>query len=147
MDVTATVAAPCGPAELFSWVEDLSRYPDWHQIVVRAEPSEAADGDPGPAHIVDLEGRLGPFRRSKRLRMVRSIHDSPSRVRFERREVDGRRHAPWVLDAEVAPTTEGATLAMKLHYGGSLWLPPVDRLLAAEIERSRQRLLALVANR
>jgi hypothetical protein len=34
---------------------------------------------------------------------------------------------------------------MNLHYGGSLWLPILDRLLSDEIERSRPRLVALVA--
>jgi hypothetical protein len=30
---------------------------------------------------------------------------------------------------------------MELHYGGSMWMPMLDRLLADEIERSRGRLL------
>jgi hypothetical protein len=33
---------------------------------------------------------------------------------------------------------------MQLHYGGSMWMPMLDRLLADEIERSRTRLLAAV---
>ena len=32
---------------------------------------------------------------------------------------------------------------MRLHYGGRLWMPALDRLLADEIERSRPRLLEL----
>ena len=28
---------------------------------------------------------------------------------------------------------------MRLHYGGRLWVPALDRLLADEIERSRPR--------
>ena len=35
----------------------------------------------------------------------------------------------------------GSELTMELHYGGSLWMPMLDRLLADEIERSRARLL------
>ncbi len=38
-----------------------------------------------------------PWRRSKRLRMVRTRHEAPHQVTFERREVDGRSHSPWVL--------------------------------------------------
>ena len=36
---------------------------------------------------------------------------------------------------------------MHLHYGGSLWVPMLDRLLADEIERSRPRLLGLLGSR
>ena len=67
-------------------------------------------------------------------------------VRFERVEHDGRQHSPWVLDAEMLPETATARLlTMRLHYGGRLWMPVLDRLLADEIERSRPRLLACVA--
>jgi len=34
---------------------------------------------------------------------------------------------------------------MTLHYGGGLFQPMVERVLRDEIERSRQRLLALVS--
>jgi hypothetical protein len=107
---------------------------------------DRAEGDPGPAWIVDLRGRLGPFARSKRLRMVRTAHTAPELVRFERSEHDGRRHSPWVLTAEVAPTDGGSALTMRLHYGGGLFGPVLERLLTEEIERSRPRLLALLAD-
>ena len=145
MDVTADLEAPCTPDELFAWVDDLGRYPRWLDIVPRAEAVPAVDGDPGPAWSVDLRGRLGPFARSKRLRMVRTVHQVPQRARFERLEHDGRRHSPWVLEAEVAPDgDDGSRLTMRLYYGGSLVGPLVERLLADEIRRSKPRLLALV---
>jgi hypothetical protein len=144
VDVTASLDAPCGPAELFRWVEDLATYPRWLDIVPRAVPADAHAGDAGPAWSVDLRGRLGPFARAKRLRMVRSDHRAPDRVRFERAEHDGRDHSPWLLDAEVTPTGTGSRLTMHLHYGGRLWMSPLDRLLTDAIERSRPRLLALV---
>ncbi|HET6950585.1 MAG TPA: SRPBCC family protein [Acidimicrobiales bacterium] len=144
MDVTADLVAPCSPDDLFAWVDDLARYPRWLDIVPRAEAVEAHGGDPGPAWSVDLRGRLGPFARSKRLRMVRTVHDRPDQVRFERLEHDGRRHAVWVLAAAVAPVPEGSRLSMHLHYGGSLVGPVVERLLADEIRRSKPRLLALI---
>jgi hypothetical protein len=50
-----------------------------------------------------------------------------------------------VLDASVAGTGEGSTLTMRLHYGGKLWGPLMERMLSEEIERSRSRLLALVS--
>ncbi len=144
MDVTADLLAPCSPERLFGWVDDLAHYPEWLDIVPRATPVDAREGDPGPAWSVDLRGRLGPFARSKRLRMVRTVHEPPMRVRFERLEHDGRRHSPWVLEAGIAPDGGASRLTMRLHYGGSLVGPLVERLLADEIRQSKPRLLALV---
>jgi Polyketide cyclase / dehydrase and lipid transport len=146
VDVTADLVAPCPPDELFAWVDDLGRYPRWLEIVPRAVPAEPHPADPGPAWSVDLRGRLGPFARSKRLRMARTVHEPGHRVRFERVEHDGRDHARWVLGAEVTGdgTGGGSRLRMDLHYGGSLVGPIVERLLADEIERSKPRLLALL---
>ncbi|MGH9185521.1 MAG: SRPBCC family protein [Acidimicrobiales bacterium] len=146
MDVTATLDAPCLPGSLFPWVEDLARYPDWLDIVPRAEPVPADAADPGPAWQVDLRGRFGPLARSKRLRMVRTEHDPPNAVRFERRELDGRRHSPWRLTATVEPGPDGSRLTMHLHYGGGLWGPLLERMLGDEIEHSKPRLLAHVAD-
>ncbi len=145
MDVRAELDAPCEPAVLFAHVDDLSRYPAWLDIVARAEVAEAAPADAGPAWTVDLRGRLGPLARSKRLRMVRTEHDPPRSVAFERRERDGRSHSPWVLRASVEPSRDGSRLTMHLHYGGSLWVPVLERLLGDEITRSRDRLRAQVA--
>ena len=144
MDVTADLVAPCPPDRLFGWVDDLGRYPEWLDIVPRASSAEPHADDPGPAWSVDLRGRLGPLARSKRLRMVRTAHDAPRRVRFERREHDGRRHSSWILEADVVADEGGSRLTMHLHYGGSLMVPLVQRLLADEIRRSKPRLLALV---
>jgi hypothetical protein len=144
VDVTADLVAPCPPAELFVWVDDLARYPEWLDIVPRADAVDPDPADPGPAWSVDLRGRLGPFARSKRLRMVRTVHEAPARVTFERLEHDGRQHARWVLAADVTAVDGGSRLAMHLHYSGGLGGPLVERLLAEEIRRSRPRLLALV---
>lgn len=145
MDVTATLDAPCPPETLFAWVDDLGRYPEWLDIVPRAEGVDAHPDDAGPAWSVDLRGRLGPFARAKRLRMVRTRHEPPSRARFERSEHDGRTHSAWVLDAQVSAAGDGSRLTMRLHYGGRLWMPVLDRLLADEIERSRPRLLTALS--
>lgn len=145
MDVTADLAAPCTAERLFAEVGDLSAYPSWLGIVAHAEPADADGDDPGPAWSVELRGRLGRLARSKRLRMVRTVFDPGSRVRFERRELDGRRHSPWVLEARVSPTDEGGSrLEMHLHYGGSFGGSLLERMLDDEIERSRPRLLARV---
>ena len=143
MDITADLDAPCAPDALHEWIDDLGRYPEWLGIVPRAVPDPPADGDPGPAWIIHLRGKVGPLTRSKRLRMVRASAD-PHEVVFERRELDGQQHSPWVLRAALAPLPDGTRLTMRLHYGGRLWEPLVERLLRDEIDRSRARLLALV---
>jgi hypothetical protein len=144
VDVSADLTAPYLPEELMAWVDDLARYPQWLAIVTAASPADPVDGDTGPAWLVDLRGRLGPLARSKRLRMVRTQH-SGNRAVFERREADGKTHAPWVLDATVSQVDDGSRLVMHLHYGGSLWGPVLERMLGDEIESSRPRLLACLA--
>lgn len=148
MDVVAEVAtgAPSGPVH--ELVADLATYPEWLEIVRSAEPAVAADDDVGPAWSVVLQARIGPLRRSKRLRMVR-VTNTPTEVRFLRHELDGRSHSEWRLEALIAESTDspdgaatGCRLTMRLHYGGALWIPVLDRLLAEEIERSRPRLIA-----
>lgn len=146
MDVVETLDAPCPPEALFAQVADLDRYPAWLDIVPHAALAPADPGglDPGPAWLVDLRGRLGPLARSKRLRMVRSVLDPPRTVLYQRRELDDRDHSPWELAASVEPIDGGSRLTMRLHYGGSLWAPVLERLLGDEVRRSRPRLLALV---
>lgn len=153
MDVVADLVCDAPPAALHEVVSDLCTYPRWLDIVGSAERTSADPGDPGDAWDVVLRASVGPLRRSKRLRMVRSINE-PTNVRFERRELDGRQHSPWRLDATIVEgvpaagpaTGHGSTLTMRLHYGGSLWIPLLDRLLAEEIERSRPRLISLIGS-
>jgi len=173
MDVHATLDAPCAPDELFRFVDDLGHYPMWLDLTHRCEPQPASSP---PAWSVELRAQLGPLARSKRLRMVRTVrevaetspdtshdssHDSShdrshgrSHARFERHEVDGRRHSPWILDVVVTPAKVaggvadgiGSSLQMHLHYGGRLWTGGVlERALTDQINRGRQRLLRLVA--
>lgn len=151
MEIVAEMDARCAPEQLFEWVDDLSRYAEWLEIVTRAEPTTPSDGSSGapeePAWAVDLRGRIGPLARSKRLRMIRTVHDPPHSVRFERAELDGRNHSPWVLEANVTAVDDTATtsrLTMRLTYGGGLFGPVLERVLRDEIERSRQRLADLV---
>lgn len=149
VDVTASLTADVDPEVLYRTISDLGGYPDWLDIVPRAVPVEADPGDPGPAWSVDLRGRIGPLSRSKRLRMVRTRDEPPHVAVFERRELDGRSHSDWVLRARVGEARpEGATtLVMELHYGGAMWMPMLDRVLADEIERSRPRLLGVLGVR
>jgi len=140
VDVVASVEAPVPPQRLWPVVSDLASYPRWVGIVHRAGAS--ADG----SWDVELRGRVGPFARSKRLRMERTTADEPRLAVFERRELDGRRHAAWRLRAEVVAQGSGSLLTMTLHYGGSMFGAGVlERLLGEQIESSRQRLLDVLA--
>jgi hypothetical protein len=144
MHTRAELAAPCTPDELFAHVDSLERYPAWMALIhdVRVLP----DDDGRPAHDVELRARIGPLARSKRLRMVRTVHEPASRVVFERVELDARQHSAWVLEVQLTASGDGARLVMDLTYGGSLWTGGLlERVLADEIERGRDRLLALVS--
>lgn len=140
VDVTASMEAPCSPARLFAEVESLDDYPAWMPLAHRVD-AVAPDGE-RPAWQVELRARVGPLARSKRLRMVRTTHDAAAgTIVFERMEVDGRHHSAWVLRAEVTPGPEGATLRMRLHYGGGLWTGGLlERVLADQISAGRERL-------
>lgn len=138
--VQVNVVAPCPVEQLFACVDDLARYPAWLDLVQRAEPE--GDG----AWSVVLAARLGPLRRSKQLRMVRTVYEAGHYVRFERQELDGRAHAAWVLEAEVLPAGEGSELAMTMSYDGQWWGPLIERVLAEQIDAARPRLVALATS-
>ena len=144
--------APCAADVLFRCIDELDGYPEWMSLTHRVERL-AAEEDGRPAWDVELRARIGPFARSKRLRMVRTEHSVPDRsVRFERVERDGRSHSAWVLAAHVTPVLtdvgETSQLDMHLHYAGALWTGGVmERVLADQIVAGRERLLTLVAPR
>ena len=141
MDVRASLEANCESSRLFGLVNDLASYPQWMDLVHRAEPLG------NDAWNVELRAKVGPFARSKRLRMVRTLSELNSRVRFERVEEDGRSHAEWVLTATINSIGSACTLTMHLHYGGSLFTGGVlERVLADKIENGRTRLAELVKN-
>jgi hypothetical protein len=134
--------------QAFEFVDDLGRYPAWMRLVHEAIPAPAAITDPvdTPAWIVELQAQVGPFARSKRLRMIRTVHEAPNRARFERSEIDGRTHAPWTLQADIVERTPGsARLTMTLSYGGGLWTGAVlQRVLDDEVTRGSEALERLV---
>jgi hypothetical protein len=141
MDVSASLDAPFAASAVFPWVSQLERYPSWLDIVRSVVP----DGE--GAWIVDLRARLGPFSRSKRLRMTCAEVVPDRRARFERAELDGRDHSPWVLEAALEPAGDDAcTVTMSLHYGGGDMPSAVERLLGNEIERCKRRLIDVVAS-
>jgi hypothetical protein len=144
---TESVVVPAPPTDVFPFVEALDRYPGWLRLVHVATQLETGDADGDPAWSVELQARVGPFARSKQLRMVRSRHEPDRLVEFERAEVDGRHHARWTLRVEVEPTTDASSLiTMHLAYDGALWTGGLlDRVLDDEIRRGRVGLTALVS--
>ena len=140
---------------MYAVVRDLATYPEWLDIVHSVQVDQTQAGE-DCAWVVELRGKVGPFARSKRLRMVRTSDQSPGdqspgsqnpgRVVFERRESAARRHSPWVLSANVVGAVNGSTVSVHLHYGGTLFSGGVlERLLAEQISRGRERLLQLLA--
>ena len=139
---------------LYAVMADLATYPNWLDLVHRAEPAPTAssqgDGDQAPpAWTVTLRARIGPLARSKRLRMVRTVDDGRL-VRFERRELDGRQHSDWTLSAWVDHLEDEpwrSEVRLDLTYGGSLWSGLLEGVLEAAAGDATERLQAYVAER
>ncbi len=140
MDIEGTAVLDATPARVFSEVADLATYPHWLGIVHGAVAAPPHEHDRGPAWTVELGARLGPLRRTKRVRMVRTEQVAPEMVRFERSEHDGRDHSAWVLTAEVEPDGNASLLVVRLHYGGSGRVPAIEALLREEIRKAGSRL-------
>ncbi len=144
METRAELDLPCEPNELYEHVALLDRYPPWMPLVHAVAPS--ADDEGRPAWDVELRTRIGPLARSKRLRMVRTEVVPDRRAVFERQELDGRRHAAWVLGVAIEPRPTGSRLGMHLSYSGTLWGAVLERVLAEEIRRGSDNLLRLVSD-
>ena len=142
MEIVRRLTAPCDPSILFAHVDDLERYPVWMDLVHRVDRV----GDE-PLWNVELQAKVGPFARSKRLRMRRTELVVDRLAVFERDEADDRDHAPWTLRAELTPRGELRTeLVMTLVYGGSLWSGAVlQRVLDDKVAAGSNALLTLVS--
>jgi hypothetical protein len=144
IDVRASFDAGVSASQLFEVIRDLSTYPKWLEIVHFADAVDSEDGL--QAWNVELRAKIGPFARSKRLRMVRTTDQSPTTVVFERRENDGKKHAPWVLRSVVTEVNGTSTLDVHLHYGGSLFDGGiVERVLADQIVSGKAKLTQFLA--
>jgi hypothetical protein len=147
MELSATLRTTATVNAVLEYVRDLDRYTEWMPLVHRAEPES---GSQPAAWSVELRARVGPFARSKRLRMVRTVMDvggvaSPARIVFERRELDGRAHAQWRLSVVVSPTSGGTELTMHLSYDGRFFVSVVETILRQHIDEGRTRLSAMLA--
>jgi hypothetical protein len=155
MQIERGTVLPGPPERAFAFVDDLSAYPSWMDLV--HEVQEVSPTGDLRTWEVELQAQVGPFARSKRLRMVRVVHDADRKVVFERAEIDGRRHSPWVLAATLHPLSttaspsdsssgDGTRLTMTLTYGGNLWTGAVlQRVLDDHVERGAAALGALLA--
>lgn len=136
--VTASIAAE--PDRLAAIVSDLGTYPEWLELVTSADPTDEAQGDVGPAWLVTLRARVGPFARSKKLRMMQQTPaGSADPARFVRNETDGRDHSAWILEAQVSASSnsDGLTaVTMQLRYEGSLWSAPLDAVLGSQVDQA-----------
>lgn len=146
MRVSSSVTLAATAGRVIPLLVDLSRYPAWMPLVHSAT---AESGSSPAAWSVELRARVGPFARSKRLRMVLSSDDTVDGVRvlvFERRETGGVRHSAWTMTVRVHDEAGSVTVAIDLEYGGSLWTAGVlDRVLAAQIEAGKAGLARAVA--
>ncbi|HUP69778.1 MAG TPA: SRPBCC family protein [Acidimicrobiales bacterium] len=140
MDFSASAPLTAAPDRVFVELADLGSYPEWLGLVHDAEPTATHDEDPGPAWWVDLGIVIGPFKKTKRVRMVRTELVTPKMARFERMEHDEGKHPAWILTAEVQVTEKGSLFTMDLHYGGNLNFPGVEALLGEEVRRAGKRL-------
>jgi hypothetical protein len=152
MDIEARLTTPAAPSRVLALVDDLGVYPQWMPLVHRAEPVVGV----ADAWNVELRAKVGPFARSKKLRMVRSAYERTegaergdvARIVFERRETDERQHAMWRLTATVTAANSaagGAELVMHLHYDGRLFVSVVEAILRQNIDAGRVRLAELLA--
>lgn len=142
MRTRESVVVPADPATVFPFVVDLAEYRRWLPLV------HAADADGPDAWTVELRARVGPFARSKRLRMARTETAPDALAVFERAEVDGRDHARWALRCELAPVDDGTLVTMHLSYDGRLWTAGIlERVLDEEVRRGRAGLVELVSAR
>lgn len=146
MKHSSELHVPADPAAVIDVLADLATYPSWNDLVSSAEPIEPNAGDPGPAWRTTLRAQVGPFARSKQLRFARDQHTNSS-VRFVRRETDGRDHAQWLMEADVAGSGDGSTVTLGLSYDGGLWVPALGGVLSAAISRATERLPAYLEQR
>lgn len=143
LQTSESVMVPAAPAVVFEHLADLAGYPEWLGLVHSAEP--LPDG-PRPAWSVELRARVGPFARSKQLRMERVELRRPELVVFERAETDGREHSRWALRVELEANGDGTLVTMHLAYDGGLWTGGLlEKVLDEQIRRGRAGLVALVS--
>lgn len=148
MDRTISTNAPAEPTKVYEIVADLSTYEHWLSLIHHVEMADPGPGGDGVAWWITLRAKVGPFARSKRLRMVRVVDDAPKLVRFERQELDGKDHSAWVMQAvvEPGPVPEESVVEVNLNYDGDLWNGLLDSVLGGVIDSAIGGLQQYVAD-
>ena len=145
---SSAVNVPAPIEKVVPHLEDLSGYPAWMPMI----HSINRDDEGGEtAWSVELRAKVGPFARSKRLRMVRTVDertaDSASFV-FDRRERGGAVHSVWRMSVQVRSAGGTTDVSIDLEYGGTLWTAGVlDRVLAGNIDAGKAGLTRVVTAR
>lgn len=138
MKTSVSVSLRSSVERVFDFLCDLTSYSEIIPFVHEVVPS-VASGD--RVWDVELRAKVGPFARSKKLRMKRSICEPHERVVFVRDESDGRDHADWTLTIDTNGTQSNCNLEITLEYGGRLWTAGVmERILHENIEEGTRRL-------
>jgi carbon monoxide dehydrogenase subunit G len=147
VEIVRRLTADVAPSELFEHVDDIEDYKAWMPLVHDVARLASDPENETPAWMVELRAQVGPFSRSKRLRMERTELEQDRVAVFTRREADGREHSEWILRADLDVADDGRTiLTMTLSYDGSLWAGPIlERVLDDQVRRGSDRLLALVS--
>jgi carbon monoxide dehydrogenase subunit G len=129
-----SVLVPALTEQVRPHVEDLALYNAWMPLVHGVERVDSTTWN------VELRAKVGPFARSKRLRMTKTV-DEPSRIVFERREVDGKSHAPWLLSVTLQPRGNETLVSVQLEYQGTLWTGGLlDKVLRDHIAVAKELL-------
>jgi hypothetical protein len=132
-------------------LSDLSTHVYWNDVVAEATPASGGSLGAHPAWITTLRANVGPFSRSKKLRMTRTEnHVDPEgvrHIRFERREIDGRDHAGWIMEVQIRPDGEGSAIDLGLEYTGGLWVGALEGVLSSAIDRATMALPDYLAQR
>ena len=169
MDRTITAAISAPPDRVLEIVSDLATYPHWLELVTEASPcpsrtekinsSPTAHEEEPPAWLITLRAKIGPFARSKRLRMVQaSLQSRPGQggeTIFKREELDEREHSAWVMRVAVqvasnSPTSDSAgtdhcEVRISLNYDGNLWSGALEAVLGAVVGSAGRKLSAFAA--
>ena len=72
MDLEASLRTTAAPSAVVAHVAELDAYPKWMSLVHSATRVANANE---PTWDVELRAKVGPFARSKRLRMVRTTFE------------------------------------------------------------------------
>ena len=134
---TAEISGP--PTTVHAVLRDLATYEEWMPIV------SSVDVDIADHWYVELRVAIGPFARSKRLRMKRTT-DAADQLVFSRSESEGRSHATWELQIELDASDNSTTVHASLHYEGKMWTPgPVEDALESGLDKGIVQLQEFVS--